>query len=236
MSSTQLFFLFLFNAVFLGFFVKRYIVKLTNLSLINKKLLFSLEEIEAQVKNQKQTVANLTLQKDELITKTIKATTDNQQLVFGLRDQVQLLSDTNTNLLKEIEVLKVTHEKEIKEKLAKARKDAVDKSRSIIRGQASEHLAPYILTGTNPKDYRFMGNPIDYVCFEGLSDVLDKQSDKITCVHFIDIKTGKSTLNKSQRRIRDAINESRVKFSLINLDEEICKNDNQIEQKHEAND
>ena len=79
-------------------------------------------------------------------------------------------------------------------------------------------MAPYIIESTNPKDYRFLGNPIDYVCFEGLSDLLDGKTDEITSIRFIDIKTGKASLNKSQRRIRDAIKDSRVQFSVVNLD------------------
>ena len=113
------------------------------------------------------------------------------------------------------------HAAELKRKTKAAREDSLKRSRSVIRGQASEHLAPFVIPDTNPKDYRFMGNPIDYVCFDGLSDVLDGQSDKIKSIRIIDIKTGKSSLNKSQRRIRNAITEGKVTFEIINLDEEL---------------
>lgn len=126
---------------------------------------------------------------------------------------------------------KLKHEKQLAEAISIARKDSIKRSRSVLRGQATEHLAPYILKNTNPKDYRFLGNPIDYVCFEGLSDILDGTSDNIKSIHFIDIKTGKSTLNKTQRRIRDAIKDSRVQFSLINLDKEIEKQDDTIKEE-----
>ena len=89
-----------------------------------------------------------------------------------------------------------------------------------MRGQASEHLAPYVVPKTQLlKTIRFMGNPIDYICFEGLSDVLDGQSNDIKSVRFIDIKTGKAKLNKTQSKIRDAINSKKVFFETINLDE-----------------
>jgi predicted Holliday junction resolvase-like endonuclease len=64
-----------------------------------------------------------------------------------------------------------------------------------------------------------MGNPIDYVCFDGLSDVLDGHADSIKTIRFVDIKTGKSNLNKSQRKIRDAVEGSKVIFEIVNLDE-----------------
>jgi predicted Holliday junction resolvase-like endonuclease len=143
----------------------------------------------------------------------------------SLLNEIKLIASSKD---KEIQTLKTTLEKqEIQFKLSltdsikAAREDAIKKSRSVLRGQASEHLAPYVIKDTNPKDYRFMGNPIDYICFDGLSDVLDKKADQITSVRFVDIKTGKSNLNKSQRRIRDAIKDGRVSFEVVNLDEVI---------------
>jgi predicted Holliday junction resolvase-like endonuclease len=98
------------------------------------------------------------------------------------------------------------------------RKDAIDRSRSIMRGQATEHLAPYMQEELNPKDYRFLGNPIDYIVFSGASDVTDKKADTVDKIIFIDIKTGKSRLNKVQRRIKKCIEEGRVEFIEYNPD------------------
>lgn len=133
------------------------------------------------------------------------------------------------------EVLEKDFSARMKQENKKAREDSVTRSRAVLRGQASEHLAPFVIKDTNPKDYRFMGNPIDYVCFEGLSDVLDGISDEITSVHFIDIKTGKSSLSKSQRRIRDAVNESRIQFSVINLDKELEEQNDQTKKGSKIN-
>lgn len=119
----------------------------------------------------------------------------------------------------DLENLKITHKADLDSAIQEARKDTLKRSRSVLRGQASEHLAPFVMEGTNPKDYRFMGNPIDYVCFDGLSDVLDGHADSIKTIRFVDIKTGKSNLNKSQRKIRDAVEGSKVIFEIVNLDE-----------------
>lgn len=148
--------------------------------------------------------------------------------------QIADLKIETSNLEHAINENNLKHKANLEQAVQTARKDSLKRSRSVLRGQATEHLAPYILKDTNPKDYRFLGNPIDYVCFEGLSDLLDGKANEITSVHFIDIKTGKATLNKSQRRIRDAIKDSRVQFSIINLDKEIEKQDDQIKQKHEV--
>ena len=141
------------------------------------------------------------------------------------------------SLEKSLRSLQLEHQKNLKEEIKKAREDTIKRSRSVLRGQASEHLAPFVIKDTNPKDYRFMGNPVDYICFDGLSNVLDKTSESIETVRFVDIKTGKSNLNKSQRRIRDAIKDGRVSFETVNLDEVLNDNsttEHETESKEES--
>ena len=54
-----------------------------------------------------------------------------------------------------------------------ARKRAVARSTAVTRGQAFEHLAPFMDDfGYNPRDARFLGSPIDLVVFDGLSESL----------------------------------------------------------------
>ena len=106
---------------------------------------------------------------------------------------------------------------------ASIRSDAVSRSRSVIRGQATEHLAPLTMPSVNIKDFRFIGNPIDYLVFCGASDITDKQNDQIEKVILLEIKSGKSKLNKVQRRIRDAVKEGRVEFAIYNPDTGLTK-------------
>jgi predicted Holliday junction resolvase-like endonuclease len=150
-----------------------------------------------------------------------------------LVDELNTFYKDNSSLKEQIYHLKDKHPEELK----KAREEALTKSRSVMRGQATEHLAPYIIKDTNPKDYRFMGNPVDYVIFEGLSDVLDGQADTIKSITFLDIKTGKSSLTKSQRRIRDAVNSSFVTFKVLNLDELVEKQaEGTVQDEHSVQD
>lgn len=107
----------------------------------------------------------------------------------------------------------ITKEKEI-------RKDSVERSRNIIRGQATEHLAPLMMDNYSLKDYRFLGNPIDFIIYNGLGDVADGKSDTIESIIFLDIKTGKSKLSKVQRRIRDCIRNGNVEFLVYNPDKD----------------
>lgn len=99
----------------------------------------------------------------------------------------------------------------------------LDRSRAVMRGQATEHLAPLMIEEWALKDFRFIGNPIDYIVFAGLSNVSDGEADTIDQVIFLDIKTNTSTLSKVQRRIRDAIKEGKVIFATYNPDDKGLK-------------
>ena len=118
--------------------------------------------------------------------------------------------------------LKSTAESTVKQAVAEARKDSIKRQRSILKGQATEHLAPYINTNHNPKDYKFIGDPIDYIIFDGMSQINNKD-DIINKVIFMDIKTGKSNLNRVQRAVRNAIIDGRVEFRIYRPEQDIQK-------------
>ena len=92
-------------------------------------------------------------------------------------------------------------------------KVAVKSSRSTILGQITEQLVP-ILPGFpyHPKDARWLGGAVDFVVWNGLEAGGDVE------VVFLEVKTGKSALRSEQRRIRDAVNEGRVRFRVHKLD------------------
>ncbi len=115
--------------------------------------------------------------------------------------------------------LKLAHKAAIKD----ARKDTGNRQRSIIKGQISEVLAPWSIESVNSvKELNFLGSPIDFVGFKGL----DGEGD--IDIKIIEVKSGKSKLNKNQRRIRDAVVakriewvEVRVKDTEIEIEEKI---------------
>jgi predicted Holliday junction resolvase-like endonuclease len=101
------------------------------------------------------------------------------------------------------------------EMMIMARKDALERQRSVIKGQLSENIAPFLSNfGYNASDCRFMGNPVDYIVFDGLSDGDVKE------VVIMDIKTGTSRLNKNQRLIRDAVKDGKVRFEVLKIDKD----------------
>ncbi len=87
------------------------------------------------------------------------------------------------------------------------RQDAINRSRAVIAGKATEHLVPYLPGfNFNPKDARFIGAPVDRIVFDGL-DVGDVQR-----IVFIEVKTGAASLTTRERRVRDAIRANRVEW------------------------
>lgn len=92
-------------------------------------------------------------------------------------------------------------------KLSKIRKDAVKRSRSVINGQMIEQVAPFLPDfPCNPSDARFVGKPVDFIGFKGLSD------EEIEEIQFIEVKTGQSTLSEREKQIKKAVKEGRVKY------------------------
>lgn len=131
---------------------------------------------------------------------------------------------TNTNKHNaEIYKIKSEHQQELIKLQQDTRQQTMKQSRATLRGQATEHLAPIINTTWSHKDFRFIGNPIDYVVCAGGSAILDGESDTIDEIILLEIKTGKAKMNKIQRRIRDAIVKGKVSFAIYNTDTEEIK-------------
>jgi predicted Holliday junction resolvase-like endonuclease len=98
------------------------------------------------------------------------------------------------------------------EQEALIRQDAVLRSRAVVAGKVSEHLAPYLpVFPYNPRDARFIGSPIDFIVFDGADD------GEVEEIVFLEVKTGNSGLSSRQRRIRAAIEEGRVVWRELRL-------------------
>jgi len=69
-----------------------------------------------------------------------------------------------------------------------------------------------------PADARFLGDPIDYMVFDGYSACKDnhESGDDLEVV-ILDIKQGKSVLTREQRQIARAVEEGRVRFEVVRV-------------------
>lgn len=84
--------------------------------------------------------------------------------------------------------------------------DAVRGSRSAITGRVAEQMAPLLPGfGFNPRDARFIGNPVDYVVFDGLCE------GALRRIVFVEVKTGGS-LNGNERQVRAVVEAGAVEW------------------------
>jgi len=93
----------------------------------------------------------------------------------------------------------------------KIRQDAVKKSEAVTRGKVTEHLIPYFPDFEfNPKDARFLGTPVDFIVFDGLSE------GEMNKVIFVEVKSGKKyTLSKREQLVKDCIERGKVSYEII---------------------
>jgi predicted Holliday junction resolvase-like endonuclease len=85
------------------------------------------------------------------------------------------------------------------------RLDAIQRSQAVTAGKVFEQLVPYLPNFPfDPRDVRFLGSPVDFVVFEGLS------AGEVTRVVFVEVKTGSAELSGRERRVRDAVLDRRV--------------------------
>ncbi len=96
---------------------------------------------------------------------------------------------------------------EYKENVKEEREDAVKRSRSVLSGQFSEQLAPYLPNfNFSPSEVRFIGKPIDFVVFKGMDE------KEIREIVFVEVKTGKASLSGVERSLKKAVEDKRVRW------------------------
>jgi predicted Holliday junction resolvase-like endonuclease len=102
----------------------------------------------------------------------------------------------------------------------KIREDALARSRAVLKGKLAEQLAPiFKVFGYDPSDARFIGNPVDYIIFDGYTKVKEKAEDIPITVVLVDVKTGGANLTYEQMKIKQGIEKGLVKFEVVKLDE-----------------
>lgn len=131
----------------------------------------------------------------------------NKQAQTKLEAEMQRRINGEFRLL--FEKWKAEYEKNI-------RKDAASKSRSTLVGKITEHFIPYLPEFPyDPQDARFLGAPIDFVVFDGMSE------GEIKDIILVEVKTNKGSLSKRERQLRDAVKAGRVKWTQIKRNVEV---------------
>jgi len=110
-------------------------------------------------------------------------------------------------------------EKRVAEEKDQIRVETLDRSRATLKGRVAEQMVPFLEEFKyNPSDARFIGSPIDYVIFDGYTELKDGDADNPLTVVLADVKTGPhANLTTAQRRIRDAVEEGCVEWETIHI-------------------
>ena len=103
------------------------------------------------------------------------------------------------------------------------RKDSVNRSRSTLKGRISEQMAPLLPEFSfAPADARFIGNPIDFVVFDGYTKAKDEKAGSIDVV-LVEVKKGKGKLSREQSLIKKAVEEGRVSWQTIVFGDDVAE-------------
>lgn len=111
-------------------------------------------------------------------------------------------------------------ELEHQQALVNAQRRSVNTSRAVLKGKMAEQLAPLLPQFRYlPSDAKFLGDPVDYVVFDGYTDFRDGDgiAEDIEVV-LIDIKSGGARLSKGQQAIAAAVQAGRVRFETVHID------------------
>jgi len=99
--------------------------------------------------------------------------------------------------------------KELREQRKRAREVPGRSRVATMVGQALEELVPRLQAGLNARDWRKLGDPIDFVVFQGLAE-----RGRVESVRFVEVKTGGARLAGSQRGVWEAVRGGRVRFEV----------------------
>ena len=100
----------------------------------------------------------------------------------------------------------ITH-RQLKDRVPGIREEAIKQSRSVLAGQFSEQIAPYLpLFPYKPTEARFIGKPIDFIVFKGMDE------KKIDEVVFVEVKTGQSKLSDVEKSLKSTIEDKKVSW------------------------
>jgi predicted Holliday junction resolvase-like endonuclease len=103
------------------------------------------------------------------------------------------------------------YRKEEAERISRAGKEAIERSRRVLGGRFTEQMTPYLPDFKyDPTEARFIGTPLDFIVFPGLSAGEPEE------IVFIEVKTGKSDrLPPRERKVRELVEAGKVRWELI---------------------
>jgi predicted Holliday junction resolvase-like endonuclease len=94
---------------------------------------------------------------------------------------------------------------------ATIRAESAKRSEAVLRGRITEQLAPFLYDFPYAAvDARFIGNPVDFIIFDGYSEVRAGTRHSLRSIILVDVKTGAAKLTTIERRIKACIEANHV--------------------------
>ena len=165
------------------------------------------DEIQRQVEQRFQEWCRKETQSIKAVAQS-EATNQAQSMFLSWRErEIEQVRGEQRKIAENEASMKLHTWKTEQEKLIRV--DAAQRSHAVTIGKVTEHIVPYMPDfAYNPQDARFIGSPVDFVVFDGLSE----ENGEVREIVFVEVKTGKSQLSKRERRVRNAIRDCKVRW------------------------
>lgn len=115
----------------------------------------------------------------------------------------------------------VQHGTEVEERIKAEVTRSVNSSRSALKGKINEQIAPLFPEFASKyiaADARFIGSPIDFIVFKNLHTLsAGVEEQKPVEIVFVEVKTGKSSMNRNERAVKTAVENLRVSYDLLKV-------------------
>jgi len=93
------------------------------------------------------------------------------------------------------------------------RQKSLSNSRRSLVGKFIERFVPFLNEFKySPSDAHFLGQPVDYIIFDGLNE------DNVKKVIFMEVKTGNSNLTQREKSLKKAIQNKEVYWEEMRID------------------
>lgn len=100
----------------------------------------------------------------------------------------------------------------LKREEARMRADAIKRSGHVVTGKVAEQVVPFGPEFTfNCRDCRFLGSPIDFIVFEGLTE------GHLERIVLVEVKTGRSRLSGREKQVQDAVRLGEVDYEVLRV-------------------
>jgi predicted Holliday junction resolvase-like endonuclease len=145
------------------------------------------------------------------------ANVDNRAQALFETWKKMLLDSERTNLR---ESMRLEFEQWKSDEEQNIRFDSLQRSDHTHFGKMTEHLVPWMAACPfDPRDMRFLGSPVDFAVFDGLS------AGKEVTVVLIEVKTGRNDkLTAREQKVQDAVSAGRVEYRVIKVQRPLVGN------------